>query len=60
MTLTEMLAKEVKNTEPVKDVIKLWLGEVGLPTYKTLDKDYDLFDATKSIRDLLVILVDEL
>lgn len=61
-TLTEMLIDEIKITpgvvtsveeifglNSVKEVIKMWLREVGLPLYGT----------PESIRKLLITLVDE-
>ena len=59
MALTNMLSKVVKSPEPVKEVIKQWLSDVGLPQYFTPNKYGDEMDATDSIRKLLIILVDE-
>ncbi|KKM70803.1 hypothetical protein LCGC14_1436980 [marine sediment metagenome] len=63
MTLTEMLEQQNNHrpltTEIVKDVFKKWLEEVGLPSYQTPGKHGNCFDATKSLRDLIIILVDE-
>ena len=63
MTLTEMLEQQSNHrpltVEIVKDVFKEWLSHIGMPSYQTLGKYGNGFDATKSLRDLLVIMVDE-
>ena len=59
MALTEMLAKEVKHPEPVKEVFKQWLKEVGLPDHDTIGKGGYIFSATESTRELLILLIDE-
>jgi len=72
VVLTEMLREvlgepeslpEKRATEAelraIKNVIKDWIQEVGLPTYHSFDRDGKRFDATGSLRVLLVNLVDE-
>jgi len=74
MTLTEMLYKAINDTPPesqpekeanfyelecIKKVFKQWLKEVGLPDYFSINRDGKGFNATESIRQLLITLVDE-
>lgn len=53
MTLTEMLAKEVKHPEPIKEIFKQWLKEIALGAVQD--------DAMTSlgIRIDLITMVDE-
>jgi len=66
MTLTEMLVDGMLDPYPipdtpdkVKEIFKEWLNTVGLPDYTSLNMDGYTFSATKSLRQLLIILVDE-
>ena len=43
----------------VKDTIKEWLKSVGLPDYESKSKYGITFSSTESLRQLLIILVDE-
>lgn len=73
-TLTEMLDKILNDTPPesqaekeanyceikcIKDTFKEWLKSVGLTDYYQEGLHDVTFNATQSIRDLLIILVDE-
>lgn len=69
-TLTEMLRDTLENVPDdeasieqdlylVKETFKEWLKEVGLPTILNTNRDGISFDATKSLRKLLITLVDE-
>jgi len=71
MTLKEMLNKEAHHHEDmdegaeiyVDDAIRLfkeWLKEVGLPDYYVIDRDGNGLYATGSLRQLIIVLVDEL
>ena len=60
-TLTGMLKKlgYSDDVELAKRIFKEWLESVGLPDYFSLNRDGGGFNATESIRKLLIILVDE-
>ena len=59
MALKNMLSKVVKSPEPVQEVFTKWLSEVGLPEYWTKNKYGEPMNATASIRNLLIMLVNE-
>lgn len=73
-TLTEMLSKALFNSKPetqaekeanfyeveaIKRTFKEWLFTVGLPDYDGITEGGNIFSATKSLRKLLITLVDE-
>ena len=60
-TLTEMLKVlgYQEDVELAKRVFKEWLKSVGLPDYESKSKYGITFSSTESLRQLLIILVDE-
>ena len=66
-TLTEAMEKEKYSRlihHPLtimeaREAVKDWLKEVGLPDYYSIDRDSQEFNATSSLRRLLITLVDE-
>jgi len=63
-TLDEMLIENAylddADIKAIKKVFQQWLAEVGLTDYYSLDKNGMTINTTESIRQLLIILVDEL
>ena len=64
MTLTGMLVNSSvfyhsDQIADVKGIFKEWLKAVGLPNSLSLDKEGNGFNATESICNLLITLVDE-
>ena len=59
-TVTEegSVVEHYKTVLKVKDTFKEWLRTVGLPNYYSPNKD-GVFNVTRSLRKLLILLVDE-